>query len=67
MRADSGGYGRDDLRALAQRVEVRKDGERGDSPYCRGIDLVAPCMKACISSRVRRPSLLASIALKIRS
>jgi hypothetical protein len=35
--------------------------------YCLGTDLVAPCMKACISSRVRRPSLLASMALKIRS
>jgi hypothetical protein len=35
--------------------------------YCCGTDLLVPCMKACISSRVRRPSLLASIALKIRS
>jgi hypothetical protein len=35
--------------------------------YCRGTDPLAPCMKAWISSRVRRPSLLASIALKIRS
>src|SRR5262249_24764274 len=35
--------------------------------YCCGADLLVPCMKAWISSRVRRPSLFASIALKIRS
>jgi hypothetical protein len=40
---------------------------RSVSPYCRGTDLVVPCMKACISSGVRRPSLLLSIALKMRS
>jgi putative SOS response-associated peptidase YedK len=35
--------------------------------YCCGTDLMVPCMNACISSRVSRPSLLVSIALKIRS
>ena len=35
--------------------------------YCCGTDLLVPRMKACISSRVSTPSLLASIALKIRS
>ena len=37
------------------------------SPYCYGTDLLVPCMKVSISSRVRRPSLLASIPLKMRS
>jgi hypothetical protein len=36
-------------------------------PYCRETDLLVPCMKAWISSWVRRPSLLVSIALKMRS
>jgi hypothetical protein len=36
-------------------------------PNCCGTALLVPCMKAWISSRVRRPSLFASIALKIRS
>jgi len=36
-------------------------------PYCGGVDLLVPCINACISSGVRRPSLLASIALKMRS
>ena len=36
------------------------------TPYCRGTDLLVPCMRAWISSRVRRPFfLLASIPLKI--
>ncbi len=35
--------------------------------YCCGTDLLVPCMNACISSWVSRPSLLLSIALKIRS
>src|SRR5262249_55248498 len=35
--------------------------------YCCGADLLVPCMKDWISSRVRRPSLFASIALKTRS
>ena len=35
--------------------------------YCCGADLLVPCTNAWISSRVRRPSLFASIALKIRS
>jgi hypothetical protein len=34
--------------------------------YCRGTDLLVSCMKAWISSSVRRPSLFASIALKCR-
>ena len=36
-------------------------------PYCPGIALLVPCIKACISSGVSWPSLLASIPLKIRS
>jgi hypothetical protein len=39
---------------------------RGEA-YCRGTDLLVPRRNACISSRVRRPSLSASIPLKIRS
>jgi hypothetical protein len=39
----------------------------GLRPYCAGAELPVPCMKARISSRVRRPSLFASIALKMRS
>ena len=35
--------------------------------YWGWADLLAPCINACISSGVRRPSLLASIALKMRS
>jgi hypothetical protein len=35
--------------------------------YCCGAELLVPCMNACISSKVSRPSLLLSIALKIRS
>ena len=35
--------------------------------YCCGTDLLVPCINACISSCVSRPSLLLSIALKIRS
>jgi hypothetical protein len=35
--------------------------------YCRGARVLVPCMEVCISSIVRRPSLLASIALNIRS
>jgi len=35
--------------------------------YCCGTDLLVPCINACISSWVSRPSLLLSIALKIRS
>ena len=35
--------------------------------YCRGTDRLVPCMKAWISSSVRRPSLLALNALPLRS
>lgn len=35
--------------------------------YCRGSELLVPRMKASISSGVSFPSLLLSIALKIRS
>ncbi len=38
-----------------------------DDYYRCGTDLLVPCMKACISSKVSTPSLLASIALKSRS
>jgi hypothetical protein len=37
-----------------------------DESYCGATDLL-PCMNVCISSGVRRPSLLVSIALKMRS
>ena len=35
--------------------------------YWGWADLLAPCINACISSGVRRPSLLTSIALKMHS
>ena len=55
--------------ALWSLMQAVGGGSRGPSSkfYCRGTDLLAPCMKAWISSKLRRPSLFASIPLNIRS
>jgi hypothetical protein len=49
------------------RLLARVIGVRDQRNYGCGADLMVPCMNACISSRVSWPSLLLSIALKIRS
>lgn len=53
------------IEASSRLICVKNDGNgcaiRG------GADHLVPCMNACISSRVSLPSLLLSIALKIRS
>ena len=45
----------------------RNKRDRGLRSYCWGAGVLVPRMKFCISSRVTKPSLLVSIALKMRS
>jgi hypothetical protein len=55
------------MRRSASAVEFGGVGGIDRASYCCGTDLLVPCINACISSCVSRPSLLLSIALKIRS
>lgn len=56
---------RSTLRKVIEDLQDVPGSASGFVHYCWGMEL--PCMKACISSNVRPPSLFKSIALKIRS